>query len=99
MQVKDQEALEKFREYEKTTKVFDFFTERGLDMYIFDPVNKRDDFEAFEALRIQIEKEGRPNNYLETEEELAKAHKSYYKALHERNTNTIEEEKQKYFFQ
>jgi len=99
VQVKDQEALEKFREYEKTTKVFDFFTERGLDMYIFDPVNKRDDFEAFEALRIQIEKEGRPNNYLETEEELAKAHKSYYKALHERNTNTIEEEKQKYFFQ
>ena len=50
------EVLNKFNEYEATTKLYDFFTERNIDIYIFDPTNKNDDFEYFESLRIFIEK-------------------------------------------
>jgi hypothetical protein len=62
---------------------------------MFDPTNKTDDFECLQSLRVFIEKDGRPNNYLETEEHLSGKFTEYYKHKHEVNVKHLEHDKQK----
>jgi len=86
-----EERLEKFNEYEKNTQLYEFFRDQNTDFYIFEHENKKDDFERFSSLRVFIEKDGRPNNYLETTEELSKEHAEFYDKEHQ---NAVEKMKQ-----
>jgi len=52
----DEEKEKKFEEYEKTTRLYDFFRKKNIDVYIFDPSNKADEFDRFSSLRVFIEK-------------------------------------------
>lgn len=87
--------IEVFNQYEKTTKLYNFFADLNTDIYMFDPSNKSDDFESLQSLRVYIERDGRPNNYLETEDSLSSKNKEYYKHKHEVNVKHLEQEKQK----
>lgn len=59
------------------SKIIDYFSTKQLESYIFDTTN-RQEFEIFNSLRIFIERDGRPYNYLDSEEVLRQKHVKYY---------------------
>ena len=52
----EEERERKFQEYEKATRLYDYFRKKNIDVYIYDPSNKHDEFESFSSLRVFIEK-------------------------------------------
>ena len=88
-------------------KVWKFFDEKQLEVYLYDSYQK-DRFEIFESLKIYIErvlcrslkfskllffKDGTPFNYLESEEFLKQKHFEYYQNM---NSNIIKDKDQKF---
>jgi adenylate kinase len=59
------------------SKVVDYFAEKNLEMQLLDP-RKKTNYEVFESLRIYIERNGRPFNYLQPEQELFQQHTEFY---------------------
>eukprot|EP00828_Plagiopyla_frontata_P042469 TRINITY_DN6340_c0_g1_i1.p1 TRINITY_DN6340_c0_g1~~TRINITY_DN6340_c0_g1_i1.p1 ORF type:complete len:335 (+),score=108.84 TRINITY_DN6340_c0_g1_i1:266-1270(+) len=75
-------------------KVIDYFQQKKLETFYFDP-QRKSQFEIFESLRIYIERNGRPNNYLQNPSELNEDHEQYYSKMHDeiQNRKVIEAEK------
>ncbi|CAD8139433.1 unnamed protein product [Paramecium pentaurelia] len=61
--------LGKTDNFDYNRKLINFFSERNLDAYFIDP-RKKTNHDTFEDLRIYIERNGRPYNYLQNEKEL-----------------------------
>ncbi|CAD8042976.1 unnamed protein product [Paramecium primaurelia] len=61
--------LGKTDNFDYNRKLINFFSERNLDAYFIDP-RKKTNHDTFEDLRIYIERNGRPYNYLQNEQEL-----------------------------
>jgi hypothetical protein len=80
---------------EQASRFFELFRERNLDSYIFDHTNKDGDFGSFMSLLVFIEKDGRPNNYLETFNDVAKEFFDKYTKEHQKYLNHLEHDRQK----
>ncbi|EGR29553.1 hypothetical protein IMG5_153240 [Ichthyophthirius multifiliis] len=63
-------------------QLVEYFSNKKLETYIFD-TREKENFEIFECLRIFIERERRPYNYLIEEEELKHRHNQFYKIKNE----------------
>ena len=50
---------------QRNSEIMTFFQEKKYDTLVLDSMNKQS-YEAFEDLRLFIEKDGRPFNYLES---------------------------------
>lgn len=71
-----------------------FYRSHQMDTYVCDS-SRRTLHENIENITINIERNGRPNNYLEDREELTKLHLNYYKNIDQEMKKKKESEKQK----
>ena len=66
--------------------MFDYIEENGMDTLIYDPSHKTE-FAVQESLRMYIERNGRPFNYLPSVPELLQEHQRYYQNIDENVQN------------